>query len=291
MASVARRPPEKNLDAFPLPAFDLFDMEAYISHPKYSKVAGKEAAILATRGCPFECNFCYHVFGRGVRYRSVARVIEEIEFLKSEYGVGALLFADECMTARKSFVRELCREMIARNLQMDWAAYARVDSLDDKTAALMARAGCSLLGFGLESGSQKILDAMNKKVTVQEAKDGWALAKRHFPRVAGTLIMGYPGETPETVQETIDFGLDIEHAGSTFFLCPYPGTQVFEEHKDKIVEQCGGLDVFFSRIGDAGEFTVNLNDYPDDWIRMQVHGVRGHLGANRIYQKWLRHEV
>ena len=276
---------EKNLDVFPMPAFDLFDMEAYITHPKYSKVAEREAAIIATRGCSFGCTFCYHVFGRGVRYRSVSHVMAEVRHLVDHYGVGALLWADEFWTANRKFVREICSELV--DLNLDWMCYSRVDVLTDEILVLMKQAGCSLIGLGLESGSQRILDAMRKGTTVEQNKAAWQMIRRNGIRVVGSLIFGYPGEDDSTIRETVEFCKEIDHRGAKFYLTPYPGTVVFDENKEKILETFGSLEEFFSRLGDATEFVVNLTGWPDKWLAMSCSAARMEIAAHNIMQEAL----
>jgi radical SAM superfamily enzyme YgiQ (UPF0313 family) len=258
------RPVEKDLDKFPMQAFDLMDMETYCGNIRHQFNAKSEVAILTTRGCPYACHFCYHVFGRGVRYRSVNNVIEEMEYLIDNYEVETFEIGDECFTAKKSFVMEFCEEIVRRGIKTRWSAYSRVNTIDEEMMAAMKMAGCNWLGFGLESGSQKILDAMGKGVTIEQAKETWLLARKYFPIVMGTLIFGYPGEDNQTTSDTLRFLGDIGHIHGFFFLQPYPGTKVYNDNLDKILAKFGNLHNFFCALRDANRFTINLTDYPDD---------------------------
>jgi len=255
------RPLEKDLDKFPMVNFDLIDIWPYAKTVKHNKGAPNELAINATRGCPMACKFCYHIFGRGVRYRSVDKFVEEMEYLITNYGITSFLIQDECFTARKSFVKEFCERVIEKGWRIGWACYSRLDTLDEETMRIMRRAGCYQIGFGIESGSQRILDAMSKKITVEKMKKTYLLATRHFPCIAGTLIYGYPGENDETLAETLAFLEEIQHVASFFFIQPYPGTPLYEEYYDKIMEQSGGEDAFFCSLTDACDPGVNLTEW------------------------------
>lgn len=258
------RPPEKNLDNFPDPAFDLLDMDAYAKNVRHNRKARRELAILATRGCPWSCAFCYHVFGRGVRYRSPKRVVDEMQFLMEKYGAESFLFGDECLTAKKEFVHEFCNEILRRGLTAEWMCYTRADALDEETMALMANAGCFRVGYGIESGSQRILDAMNKRISVDAVRESYWMAKRHFREMGVTLIFGMPEESDETIAETVEFLKELRGYVPFFHLTAYPGTKIFEDNKDKILAQHGTLANFFCALGDAGMFSANLTRWTDD---------------------------
>lgn len=258
------RPLEQSLDNFPMIAYDLLDTASYSNVIKYGDGTVREASILATRGCPMSCTFCYHVFGRGVRYRSVEKVIDEMEYLIDEFQVGTFLFGDECMTARRSWIEEFCNTLIEREIKVGWICYSRVDTLKEETMAIMARAGCFMVGFGFESGSQKILDEMDKRTTVEKAYETATKAKKYF-RVGGTFIYGMPGEDDESIEDNISFCKSVRIPRSFFFLAPYPGTKVYYDNMDKILAKFGSLHHFFYALGnkDAGELVINLTNWSD----------------------------
>lgn len=263
---------EMDLDSLPMPAYDLLDMDTYISRVKVDRNAPREAVILAGRGCPMHCNFCYHVFGKGVRFRSVSSLLNEMEYLIDTYQVTSFHIGDECLTSRKKFVMEFCKGIIERDLNITWSAFSRLDTIDEEMMELMVKAGCNWIGFGLESGSQTILDAMNKKITVEQMRQTYLLAKKYFPTVNGTLIYGYPGETVETLRETDAFLRSIGYANSFFYLAAYPGTQVFEENKGRILERYGSLHDYFMVLDNALVPSMNLTDW-DDETYLALHGI------------------
>jgi len=266
------RPVEMDLDKFPWPAHDLLDHDIYLKHVS-------TGLMFATRGCPFGCKFCFHTFGRKRRQRSVKDVVDEMEYLAGIYD--KIAFGDECLTTRKSYLLELCDEIIKRQLQIRWKCFTRADIIDEEMMAAMSMAGCVQVNVGFESGSQKILDAMGKGITVEQNYNFYATAKNYFSRVHASLIYGYPGETEETVQETVEFMKSINYYHEPAFLAPYPGTPVYKENKSKILAKFGTLHDFFVALGDAFDPVINLSDIPDEiYVRHRTHMMMttwGHL--------------
>ena len=249
-----------DLDDLPSQAFDMFDMEAYISADRHLK---RDAAIVATRGCPHNCAFCYHIFGRSFRYRNPVKVVDEMELLMNEYKAESFLFGDECITANKKNLLALCKEIVDRGLKAPWICYSRVDTIDEEMAIAMKAAGCVKIGFGLESGSQRILDTMNKGVTIEKMIDTWNIVQKHIP-VSGTFIFGTPGEDIRSLCENMYFQEITGQSKKFFHLSPYPGTKFYEENIDKILAKFGNLHNFFIALGDAGDFVINLTDWSDE---------------------------
>jgi radical SAM superfamily enzyme YgiQ (UPF0313 family) len=199
-------------------------------------------------------------------------VIDEMEYLIDEYKVGTFLFGDECMTARRSWIEEFCNEVIDRKIEVGWMCYSRVDTLKEETMQLMAKAGCFHVGFGYESGSQKILDEMDKRTTVKKAIETTEKAHRYFRTVGGTFIFGMPGEDDKSIEDNIVFCAAIGSPRALFFfLAPYPGTQVYYDNMDKILDEFGDLHQFFYALGnkDAGQFVINLTNWTD-----QEYGIK-----------------
>ena len=285
------RPLEKNLDSFPTPAWDLLDMGGYANNVRHSR-ARRELAMLATRGCPYNCGFCYHIFGRGVRYRSVKRVVDEMQHHIDNYKTSAFLFGDECLTVNRKWIVEFCNEILRRGMEADWMCYTRADALDEETMLLMKRSGCFRVGYGVESGSQRILDAMGKRISLDVVRGAMLMASRIFGQVGITLIFGYPGENDETIRETAEFLKGVGMVTKFFHLSPYPETRVFEENKDKILARYGTLDAFFSNLSDAGRFATNLTDWTDEeyckkkfWL---IREVEESITVRRAWQQYDR---
>jgi radical SAM superfamily enzyme YgiQ (UPF0313 family) len=251
---------ERDLNSFPEQAFDLFDMETYVGTTRHLP---RDAAILATRGCPHACTFCYHIFGRSFRYRDPKKVVDEMETLMNKYGAESFLFGDECLTAHKKNLLALCKEIVDRGINTQWACYSRVDTIDEEMVIAMKEAGCKVVGYGLEHGSQKILDEMNKGVTIQKMRETFLMTKKHIS-ASGTFIFGMPGENDNSLFEYLKFINSVGLGRVMFHLSPYPGTKIFEDNKEKILEKFGSLHNFFLALDDAKKFVINLTKWDDE---------------------------
>jgi len=260
------RPLIKNLDEIPLPAYHLFPMDIYLNIQWESRILGKkrEMNLITGRGCPYDCDFCYHIFSRGVRVRSIENVIEEIKILVKQYQVNALLISDETFTLNNKRIMEFCDKLKEENLKISWTCYGRVNLVNPEILSYMKSAGCFRLGFGIESGSQKILNLMNKKQTVEQAEAAIKIV-RNAGLICGTTFMfGYPGETRETIEETIQFCKQLYITPKFFYTAPYPGTQLFERVKDRILSIFGSIEHYYEALGDAFDFVINLTDFTDN---------------------------
>jgi len=257
------RPLEKDLDKIYKQAYHLLPMEQYATTVKQHDSAKAELGMLATRGCPFNCNYCYHIFEQVWRCRSPEKVVDEIELMQRNWGVENLIMSDELLTANKRYLLALCSEIVNRGVKVAWNCFSRVDTIDEEMLIAMEEAGCWLVGYGCESGSQKILDAMNKRTTVEKAKETLALTQKYM-RAKSTMMYGYPGEDKETIKETVGFCIEQNMMGDTYFTTPYPGTKIYEDFKDRILAKYGSLHDFFMVLDDATEFSVNLTEMSDD---------------------------
>lgn len=261
-----------NLDDVPFPAWDLLPMEIYLKNPIWGDVANNSSGfskdvkvtrsmnIISSRGCPFSCNYCYHLFGRSnYRLRSARNVIEEIEMLVDRYRVDFFGFVDDNMMASEKRLLEFCDLMEKKNFPVTWGCHGRVTSAIPHLLQRMAETGCVWIGYGIESGCQKILDAMNKRSTVARARQAIRDTRKAGIYPNTTFIFGYPGETRETIQETIDFKREMGIECGSFFATPYPGAPLYEQIKDKISDE----EAFVRSLGNATEFSINLTDFDD----------------------------
>ena len=220
------------LDDLPFPAVDLLRLDAYrLPHN------GRPFMLInVARGCSAPCVFCiapaYH--GRRLRRHSLEYVLAELEHFDRGFGLKHFLFWEEVFAHDRLFAEALCEGMIARGSPWAWAATTRADRLDRPLLTLMKRAGCFLLGLGIESGNQAILDAARKGETLEEMRRAVALCREAGIRTMGHFIFGLPGETSETARETIRFALSL---GLDYLQCyaavPYPGTPLGEMAREK----------------------------------------------------------
>jgi anaerobic magnesium-protoporphyrin IX monomethyl ester cyclase len=258
-----KRPQIQDLSSLPMPAYHLFPTDIYAQNPIWfpnNNRVKRSMNVISSRGCPMDCHFCYHLFGRrSFRQRSVASVIAEVRFLKERYAVDFIAFVDDNMTINKAYLLEFCAQMKETGLL--WGCHGRVDCADDLRLAAMADAGCIFLGFGIESGSQRILDRMHKEVTVECARQALSRTRAHGIYPNATYIFGYPGEDIDSVRDTIRFQLSCGHYKGCFFATPYPGTPLYEQTRARglIADE----EAYVSSLNDAGDFTINLTDMSD----------------------------
>jgi radical SAM superfamily enzyme YgiQ (UPF0313 family) len=213
-----------HLDELPMPAYDLLEsLEPYFINTPTDEAF---TILYTSRGCPYRCIYCT-VAGTPWKPRSAESVMKELRFLKQKYDIKLVSFFDETFTIDKKRVMALCNAMIKENMDIKWYCNTRANLLDEELVIAMRDAGCRGMSIGIESGSQKILDAASKRITVAEAKESIRLAKKHGIKVLCSFIFGLPGETWETVQETIDFIKETLPTGVQFNVAvPYPGTQL-----------------------------------------------------------------
>lgn len=222
-----------------LPARDLLDMNAY-RHLEMGK--RKMTSILTSRGCPFGCSFCCSTefSGRKWRARSPERVVDEIREIVDHYGFNGIAFLDDNFTLDPDRVTRICEEIMRRGIDIYWWCFSRADTLlkNEEMVAKMAEAGCRYIFIGFESRQQETLDSYNKKTTDTMAKDVTNLLKKHRISVHGSFIIGNLYETREMVRDTIRHAKEINPQAVQFtILTPYPGTQLYENVKDRIISR------------------------------------------------------
>ncbi len=224
-------PPAKEYDPedLPFPAWDLLDMRHY-----RLPVKGTPYVLMTTgQGCPFPCTFCVAPYYSGVKFRPrpVEDVLGEMKHVRSF--VRDVFFHTDTFTLNKKYVLSLCQRMIEEDLGLAWMSNSRVDTLDGEMVEAMRRAGCWLLAFGVESGSQKILDLSKKKIQLEQSRRAVKLANDAGLMVAGHFILGLPGETEETIRETIEFARELPLSFAEFYIAtPFPGTELYEVFRD-----------------------------------------------------------
>ena len=273
------RQPIKDLDSLPLPAYDLFPMDIYLRNPVGAPNRNKwvdgnsvddtlSTNLFATRGCPYKCIYCYHDFmGQGYRTRSPQNVFSEMEMLYQRYGVKYFHFVDDEFVMKKAFVYEFCQKVRESALGFTWGCSGRANLMTEDLVPTMANSGCVVIGYGIESGSQKMLDIMKKRVTVEQAKQAVKLTQKHLGWADCSFMIGIPGETQETIQETIDFCKELKLVPEVvFFATPYPGTELYEMAKAQ--NKIGDEEEYILRLGEQGEqMMVNFTAFTDKELK------------------------
>jgi radical SAM superfamily enzyme YgiQ (UPF0313 family) len=217
--------PIMNLDDLPFPDYSLCDIFKYKRH-----IYGKKClSILSSRGCPYSCRFCNSIIlgaGKIPRFRSPENIVREITMLKENYHVEAFRFNDDLFTMNYPRLKKI--NELLKLLDIIYRCFGRVNHCSKKVAEILANGGCKHISFGVESGSQKILDLMNKQQTIKDIKEGIKNAKKAGLIVRAYLIVGFPGETWETVKETVNLMLEcMPDEIEVYNFIPYPGTYVF----------------------------------------------------------------
>jgi anaerobic magnesium-protoporphyrin IX monomethyl ester cyclase len=225
---------ESNLDKIAFPARDLFPNDRYIDYWK-EKSGNAATTVITTRGCPFSCEFCSNaVFGISYRERSPENVVDEVEQALS-FGYNRIHFADDVFTLNRERVLKICDEIRRRGLHFKWECLGRVDSIDEEISITMKDAGCDRIYFGIESGNDSVLKLMNKKITRERARKAVYAAHEAGLSTGAFFILCYPGETNDTLLETLRFAVSLPLDYLSFTLpYPLPGTALYERVRDRI---------------------------------------------------------
>jgi len=185
----------KNLDELPFPDRDAIDIKKY-----HYEIDGVEATnMITSRGCPYSCAFCCR-FLKGVRFRSAKNVLAEVEELKNKYGYGGIMFYDDIFILKKDRLKEICAGL--KKLNMIWRCFIRANIITEDIIKMMAESGCVEVGMGVESGSQQILNNINKKTSVEQNTEAVRMCHKYGIRLKAFLIVGLPGESKETIEKT-----------------------------------------------------------------------------------------
>lgn len=290
-----QRPLIKNLDDIPIPkkAYEKFPMDIYLRNGKDIRLLDSEWAknnkkenldltsftLLSGRGCTHACTFCYRMI-KGMRKFSSDYVIEHITFLKDKYGVSNFIFSDELFVSNPEWVYEFCDKIISNGLNIHFRTYARANSLSKELLEKMKQAGCFWLSIGFESGSQKMLDLMNKKIDVTKNYEAVDLIKEAGINLTPTFIIGLPGEEIDTLEETREFiqKTGIDEAG-TFYATPYPGSKIYDFAVEKRLIK--NIDFFIESLDDADRFTINLTDLKDSTLMKYMYLIVNDLKRNK----------
>ncbi|NUO79963.1 B12-binding domain-containing radical SAM protein [candidate division KSB1 bacterium] len=229
---------QKNLDVFPFPAWDLLDVEKY--RRVWKKKHGYYSVnLVTTRGCPFRCNWCAKpIYGDRYNSRSPENVVEEMLGLRKNFQPEHIWFADDIFGLKPGWVERFGEAVQAANVATPFKIQARVDLLHEEVVAGLKKAGCKTVWVGAESGSQKILDAMDKGTTVEQIYATAARLKRHGVEVCFFLQFGYPGETDEDIEKTIKMVRDCDpHDIGISVSYPLPGTRFYEQVQNEMGEK------------------------------------------------------
>jgi anaerobic magnesium-protoporphyrin IX monomethyl ester cyclase len=260
------------MDLLPHPAWDLF-------------AASHEYILQTSRGCPFSCQFCMNFNGRKIRPKSPATVLDEMEWLVEKHGARSFIFGDEVFTINRKRTVEICNGMIERGLhdKCKWWCVSHVRCIDYDLALLMKKAGCRMLGLGIESGNEARLHEINKGTSVEIILDKVNSLKRAGLPFEGYFILGYPEETNATAKETVEFAVKINPDMPVIgIMVPYPGTKIGDmaaKGEGGYVMQARSWNDYNKQIGNAISF-INLSRRELERIQL--------LGYAKVFLRNLR---
>jgi radical SAM superfamily enzyme YgiQ (UPF0313 family) len=277
------RPVLRDLDTLPLPAWDLVNMDQY--RQTWLKSSGYFSLNMGTtRGCPFKCNWCAKpIYGSRYNSRSPGHVVEELKLLINKYGAERIWFCDDIFGLKPGWVAEFAALVVKEGLQFRFKIQSRADLLlqDDQIQALAA-AGCENIWIGAESGSQKILDAMDKGTTTAQIAQSALLMKKHCIKPSFFIQFGYPGETREDIKLTInminrllpyEIGISVSY--------PLPGTVFYERVKADLKNKTNWTD--------SDEMALMFrNTFPPGYYKQLHKYVHRNYHTHLAFNSWLQ---
>lgn len=221
------RPFIRDLDNLPFPAWHLLDLEKY-----RLPLLGEKFLILSpVRGCPYPCSFCtaQTYYGKKLRQRSTLKIIDEIKYVMDQFGIKQFFIWADTFTADQDYVLRFCDAILNEDLKIKWTCNSRVDTVDRNLLETMAKAGCWMISYGIESGNQAVLDYAKKRITLDQSRDAVKMAKEAGIQVAGHFVFGLPGERKQTLKQSIDFALSLNMEWAQFYCAvPFPGSSLYE---------------------------------------------------------------
>ncbi len=285
----------EDLDELPWPAFHRMDLETYFSGTQTHGIfkRGKRILpIMSARGCPHRCTFCCRVMGKKIRSRSVESVMTEIRFLVDTYGIDELFFEDDNFTIQRDRALEILHQLAAFRppIYIKFANGIRADMVDKEILAAMKKARVYSLSFGIESGSTATLTRMKKNLDLGKARENILLAKSMGFLVGANCIIGYPGETVQDAEESLDFFFSLPLDSMAIVnLVPFPGTEVREmcERQGYLTEEAGDWDKYFFSLNNPYVLIETPQLSKEELVRLI------HKAYRRMYlrPRWLWHSL
>jgi len=279
----------EDLDKYPSPPYELMNINSY-----FGRLKGRPSVeLMVSRGCPFNCAFCYRGPSSGTKMRrmSTDRVMQELAVLKEKYGFSSFFFVDDTFTLNREWAVDLCQKIIDSGEKIAWACQTRVDTVDRQLLTMMKKAGCVCIHFGVESGNQEIMDKLMKKLNKDQVRAAHAECQRLRLSTITYFLLGTPWETEQTVRESIDFAKELKPTISLFFAAtPYPGCPMREEYINKgmpVPESCDEYGRFWvedapkgsekevQRAGNLDTYQICL-DATREIVRDQVCDIRSY---------------
>ena len=219
-----------DLNDLPMPAFHLLPMDEY----HYEVLGSNFTLFEGSRGCASECTFCLlKMYGNGVRKKSLEKLIGEIDNAIANFAVKTAYFMDLEFTVFRKQILELCDYLIKKQYDFQWTCQTRFDLIDENLLFKMKRAGCRLIHFGVEAGTDDLLESINKKITIKQIEDGMRMVHRAQIESACFFMLGFPNSNIDEVRETINFAKRLNPTYALFHIAtPYPGTTLYDQFRN-----------------------------------------------------------
>lgn len=256
----------RDIDAIPLPAYDLFPM-SYYRLIRFPHVPPEAFAlpVLSGRGCPFQCNFCYRM-DKGYRPRGIDAIIAEIELLKRDYGVAYINFSDELLMVSVERTTQLCEAFLRAGLNIRWWCNGRLNYAQPELLALMRRSGCVFINYGIEALDDGVLKTMRKALTVAQIEAGITATLAAGISPGFNIIFGHIGDTRETLEKGVQFLLKYTDGAQLRTIrpvTPYPGTELFAEavRQGKVRDVA---DFYEQKHVNSDLVAINMTELSDD---------------------------
>jgi len=216
----------EDINILPYPARNLIALSKY-------KAMDLPVNMITSRGCPHSCIFCLgrKMVGSRLRYYNIERVVDEFELL-SKMGFSQINIADDLFTSNKKRCMSICDGIISRGIKQNWSAFARVDTISQDLLYKLKESGCTTLCFGIESGNQEILDRVKKKTNLEKCRSAAEMCRKAGITPMASYILGLPGETEETVMNTLRFAQELNMDFGIHILSPFPGTEIREKAEE-----------------------------------------------------------
>lgn len=218
----------KNLEDIPYPDRNLImGVESY--------EPSQLGMVMTSRGCPYNCAFCgsINMWHQKVRWRSLKSIFSEIEELQNKFRVRYITFMDDAFTINKKRLQEFCNQLLERKIDINWSCLTRVDHIDDETIKILKKAGCTKVTVGIESGNDRILQLMDKKIDLKRVKEAVNILRKNKMYWAAFFMFGLPSETKEEMIDTLTFMKKIKPDWSyVSIFTPYPGTKMYTQAVD-----------------------------------------------------------
>ena len=279
------------------PLLDPFPIERYVTAPKFYPFNQDDRVfdVVTGRGCPYACNFCYR--DNEYRIRPYDDILDEMEYLVDRYKLDGFYFVDDLMMLSEKKIKGLCEGILGRGMRIKYNMSGRVNTVTPEIARLLKASGCVSIYYGVESGNEDMLHTMSKRTSLSQIRDAVRLTREQGIYCEYGLMFGQPGETAETLRDSIDLIKEIsygEYRAQKIFGCvPFPGTGLYTWCKQtgRLADDADFYDRYISKDWSLDQVPVNMTSLPDGEVQRLFKAANDELTTfylERMGQDWLR---